>query len=85
MNLCLYLAARSVSVCFHHRMLALILRLDFPVSGGPVEVDDHARTLEDGVFLCPSFLAPFFDLSAHMTPCPINECHAVQQVRVCII
>ena len=30
-------------------------------------------------FLCPSFLAPCFDLSAQTTPCPINECHAAQQ------
>ena len=50
MNLCLYLAARSVSICFHDRMLALILRLDFPVSGCLVEDDHHARTLEDSVF-----------------------------------
>ena len=27
MNLCLYLAARSVSKCFHYRMPALMLRL----------------------------------------------------------
>jgi len=50
MNLCLYLAARPVSVCFPDRILALILRLDFSVSGGLVEDDHHARTLEDSVF-----------------------------------
>jgi len=50
MNLCLYLADRSVSICFHYRMLALILRLDFPVSGGLVEDDHHTKTLEDSVF-----------------------------------
>jgi len=47
---CTCLAARSVSICFHYRMLAFMLRLDFPVSGGLVEDDHHARTLEDGVF-----------------------------------
>jgi len=31
-------------------MLALMLRLDFPVSGGLVEDDHHAKTLEDSVF-----------------------------------
>ena len=36
-------------------------------------------------FLCPSFLAPCFDLTAQTTPCPINECHAAQQVRICIV
>ena len=47
---CLCLAARSVSICFHYQMLALMLRLDFPVSEGLVKDDHHARTLEDGVF-----------------------------------
>jgi len=46
----LCLAARSVSICFHYQMLALMLRLDFPVSGGLVEDDHHARSLKDGVF-----------------------------------
>ena len=44
------LAARSVSICFLYWMLALMLRPDFPVSGGLVEDDHHARTLEDSVF-----------------------------------
>jgi len=46
----LCLVARSVSICFHYRMLALMLRLDFPVSGGLVEDDHHKRSLEDSVF-----------------------------------
>jgi len=45
----LCLTARSVSICFHYRMLALGLRLDFPISGGLVENDHHARSREDGV------------------------------------
>jgi len=33
-------------------MLALMLRLDFPVSGGLVEDDHHARTPEDSEGVC---------------------------------
>jgi len=46
----LCLTARSVSICFHYQMLALRLRLDLLVSGGLVEDDHHARSLEDGIF-----------------------------------
>jgi len=83
MNLCLYLAARSVSVCFHDRMLALILRLDFPVSGGLVEDDHHARTLEDSVFrylVAVSVHVTFVDRRRHtFYPCaPFHVCHVWQ-------
>jgi len=46
----LCLTAHFVSICFHYQMLTLGLRLDLPVSGGLVEDDHHARSLEDGVF-----------------------------------
>ena len=62
-------------------LLALILRMDFPVSGGLVEDDHYARTLEDGVFcylFAMSFHVTFVDRRRHtFYPCaPLHICHA---------
>jgi len=89
MNLCLYLTARSVSVCFHDRMLALILRLDFPVSGGLVEDDHHARTLEDSVFcylVAVSVHVTFVDRRRHtFYPCaPLHVCHVWRSASLAV-
>jgi len=76
----LCLTARFVSICFHYQMLTLGLRLDLPVSGGLVEDDHHARSLEDGVF------CHLVAVSVHVTfvyrrrhtfyPCaPLHICH----------
>ena len=76
----LCLTARSVSICFHYQMLTLGLWLDLPVSGGLVEDDHHARSLEDGVF------CHLVAVSVHVTfvyrcqhtfyPCaPLHICH----------
>ena len=72
--------ARSVSICFHYRMLALMLRLDFPVSGGLVEDNHHARTLEDSVFchlVAVSVRVTFVYRRRHtFYPCvPLHVCH----------
>ena len=80
MKLCIYLVARPCSVCFHDRMLAVILRLDFPVSGGLVEDDHHTRPLENSVFcylVTVSVHVTFVDRRRHtFYPCaPLHVCH----------
>ena len=74
------LSARSVSICFHYQMLTLGLRLDLLVSGGLVEDDHHARTLEDGVFchLVAAIVHVIFMYRRRHTfyPCaPLHVCH----------
>jgi len=76
----LCLAARSVSRCCHSRMLALRLRLDHLVSGGLVEDDHHARSLENGVFrhlVTVTVHVTFVHRCRHsFYPCaPLHFCH----------
>jgi len=79
----LCLTARSVLICFHYWMLTLGLWLDLLVSGGLVEDNHHARSLEDSVFchLVTVSVHVTFVYQCHHTfylCAPLHICHVCQ-------